>query len=121
MSERTQAPSTASVTAWASTSPSEVALTPIASETVTPPMMRGGSPSRGCASNPHPTRVPASGTQWPADTSSFLVGFDFGQGPVQPLDGLLLVDLEAEGQLGAEGETRLGKHSLQCRADALGL
>ena len=33
----------------------------------------------------------------------FLVRFDLGQGAVQSLDGLLLVDLEAEGQLGTEG------------------
>ena len=56
-----------------------------------------------------------------AERRPLLDWLDLGEGPVEAPDGLFFVDLEAEGQLRAQGEAGAGKHPLQGGADPLGL
>src|SRR5919201_797798 len=56
MSPRPAAPSSASISAWASTSPSEWPARPRGESIATPPRTRGTPASNACASIPIPTR-----------------------------------------------------------------
>src|SRR5690606_17026715 len=57
MSPKPAAPRIESTTAWATTSPSDVACTPRDSSTTTPARISGGSPPKAWASYPQPTRA----------------------------------------------------------------
>src|SRR3954454_1593833 len=59
MSPSPAAPSTASMSAWASTSPSECPASPRGCSSSTPPRTSGMPSSRACASTPMPTRTSA--------------------------------------------------------------
>src|SRR5690606_21108872 len=112
------APKTASTTAWATRSPSEVAWTPRVSSTTTPARRSGGVGANRWASYPQPTRTSVPRY---TDGGSVPGGLDDRQGWVETLGSLLLVGLEGECQLGYQCHPGLRPHPLEGRANALRL